>query len=56
MSAAEWPAGLVVERHVGGVDRLRGRVAFVEAGWIYWAADDGRVHASRADAVRKVER
>lgn len=45
-----WPEGMHVER---AFDQLRGRVAFVDEGWIYWAAEDGHVHASRIDVVRK---
>lgn len=53
-AADEWPQGCRVVRELG-LERLEGRVAFVDDGWIYWGADDGCVHASRPDALRKLE-
>ncbi|MBX3260759.1 MAG: hypothetical protein KF782_13820 [Labilithrix sp.] len=50
-----WPVGTHVERNLPAVDQLRGRVAFVDEGWIYWAAEDGHVHASSLDAVRRIQ-
>ena len=56
---AAWPpgarVGLVLPTRLGSQQTgLRGRVAFVEGGWIYWAAEDGHVHASRPDALRRL--
>lgn len=48
-----WPLGAFVERTI--LDPLQGRVAFVEDGWVYWAAEDGHVHASRPDVLRRIE-
>lgn len=31
----------------------RGRVAFVEDGWVHWVAESGRVHASRPESLRR---
>ena len=50
----DWPPGLPVVREVGGLEPLHGRVAFVEEGWIYWAAEDGSNHASMPDALRRM--
>lgn len=43
--------GDAVELEVFGT---RGRVAFVEDGWVVWAEDDGTVHASRPAALRRI--
>lgn len=53
--AGGWPAGANVVRELAAVPPLRGRVAFVgEDGWVYWAAEDGCVHASRPDVLRRL--
>lgn len=40
-----WPVGARVELAVAGVV-TRGIVAFVEDGWVYWADDEARIHAT----------
>jgi hypothetical protein len=51
-AAEDWPPGLRVVRDLG-LEPLEGRVAFVEDGWVYWAANDRHVHASRPDALKR---
>lgn len=43
-----------VERSLAGLEPLAGRVLFLEDGWVYWEGDDGHVHASRQDVLRRV--
>jgi hypothetical protein len=47
-----WPAGAGVELDIAGVV-TRGRVAFVEDGWVYWGDDAGAVHATPAQHLRR---
>lgn len=49
-----WPAGARVESTICG-GPVRGTVGFVDDGWIYWLADNGDVHASRENALRRVD-
>lgn len=35
--------------------RVRGRVAFIEDGWIYWRSEDRHTYASRPAAVERLD-
>lgn len=55
--AEVWPRGRRVRLALSGgaaLPHLHGRVAFVEDGWIYWVAEDGREHASKPDVLRRI--
>lgn len=51
---ADYPPGTRVVRSIDRLDELAGTVAFVDDGWIYWAADDGSAHASRPEILRRL--
>ena len=53
-AADGWQPGTRVGRAIDRLDDLRGRVGFVDAGWIYWVAEDGALHASTPDTLKRL--
>ena len=55
VAAEDFAPGTYVEVEVAGVV-TRGRVAFVDEGWVHWVEDDGAAHATPIKHIRRSQR